>query len=571
MTELYLKPGFSGRTKNILNFQAGQYSINGNAFHTLSDGVGYGFDGDIYQAVAVDKAKIFDEKYWMKKAKEFNGTFWFIAYDISSKKVIVITDRLGKSFLYYHISPSGIFISNDFWSVVSNCKPSFSDINISLVAEHIVHNRTFDNLTTINGIKTTSPGSMFTFKSGELEIRKYWKIIFQPNYHLNAEEAGKLSVTCFKKSLAVLSEQIPESKIVGLGLSGGLDSRLLFELWSKSRSIDLYAIGKSRTSYGLRTRGAKIAERIAEDASIRFVDPMLSSASSRIAEDILKVPEYSSQFEVTIPKMKKPDVVLNGEHGGVLFGEFDFAPVAISGTHGLSDYILKFLSFRPQTKLISYNRYFGNISSRVQTILDTYDSKNPYESFYKFFFEEYGSKARQGFFESLHTKSAYSPFTENNFFEFYLSFPSYLTFDRIVQKELFKSLSPNLGLIVDESHEPPLLARGNTGRDIVIRAAYRIYGLMTSDLLSRGEVIRKSGMAAALPELMEIVCHRVPQFSELWEHSSKSDINKIIKKEHYRLIPNIFKRGVLALIIADQAWDEPEKYSQELCNRLGIK
>ena len=173
-----------------------------------------------------------DAKYvlngWKNKGSRFiaslNGEYNIAIYDKSSLKLFLINDRFASRPLYYMKKKKTLFFGSEKKAIfcVMGKIPTFSNIGVMefFALSHNTGQRTmFDN------IYALPPASMISFSNNNLKIEKYWELEFHAN-------ESKLKQKEIIKQMAFLLHQAGEKKYcnrqkLGLGLSGGLDSRLV--------------------------------------------------------------------------------------------------------------------------------------------------------------------------------------------------------------------------------------------------------------------------------------------------------------------------------------------------------
>lgn len=176
------------------------------------------------------------EAYRLNKLDIFipsiNGQFSFFIYDNQKNKLIIGNDRYGLRPIYYRKISDGIVFSSELNGLVE-IKQKISDLKNTINKEAIVEYFTFQHLlgtkTMIKEICLLPPASILTYMNKEISINNYWIPKFDEN-NFNLSEKEVIEELDQRLRRAV-QRRIPKSeKLIGLTLSGGLDSRCILAL-----------------------------------------------------------------------------------------------------------------------------------------------------------------------------------------------------------------------------------------------------------------------------------------------------------------------------------------------------
>lgn len=196
---------------------------------------------DVQESNEIISNKIIDA-YKSNKLDEFipsvNGLFSFFIFDKIRNKLVIGNDRYGLRPVYYRKIDNGIIFSSEFNGLVK-IKQKIFGIENTINNEAVVEYFTFQHLlgikTLIKAISLLTPASIQTYMGNKIDIMNYWSPKFNEN-NFNLSEKEALEELDQKLARAV-QRRVPKSeKIIGLTLSGGLDSRCILALLCQSNN-----------------------------------------------------------------------------------------------------------------------------------------------------------------------------------------------------------------------------------------------------------------------------------------------------------------------------------------------
>jgi asparagine synthase (glutamine-hydrolysing) len=202
-----------------------------------SAGIFVWLDGEFYNKEAfgvqgLSDAQLVLERYRSGTIVPFlqkvDGIFTAVIYDRTKKTVTMVNDRYGLRYLYIFRSPAGCAWASELKAF--RCMPSLScAIDREATAQFFSKGHLLGNRTWFRDVELLAPGTMLTIKcvSGETSALHYWewKAIAARNENHNLPELAHELGQKFKRAV---ERQCPTGECIGLGLSGGLDSRAIF-------------------------------------------------------------------------------------------------------------------------------------------------------------------------------------------------------------------------------------------------------------------------------------------------------------------------------------------------------
>lgn len=495
-----------------------------------------------------------------------NGEFILFYYNANKNNIFFTTDRLAKEIGLYYFDEKDLIITNSFWDGVKAISPKAQDINIQSMKEIIVHNRALLHNTIINNYKFIEPATfmeIYLNKNIEIKKKKYRQFNFNVNDTLEIDEVINQIEKYFDSTFKMLKNKYSPKTKFGVGLSGGLDSRLVAYYCNKyNMKLIPYCIGEKYYIYPIKTQGYKVAKKIADYFCLddfKFIQYNSESYFRKLFYDINYLPYINSSITIN-PLMHIPDfdIMINGEHGGVFFGEFDFRPLLNYSKLSLEKYLLEFLCHHHKKEMVMSKNEINIALNKVKDYVQKIKTHDRYQIFYQFFFEIYGSKSQRGFFESNYGfKKSYSLFLNPKFFNYFLTWDSEFLIDRVLQRALFKKYYTDLSKIPDETPDAPIFWRRNSPKSWLKRFYYALMVYIRKPALRRAYWLKrdkefKSLALKILSKNVDFIKYNFPNMNF-----------EIYIKENPRAAANFIKMKVIADIIINNGYNDIEYFMNE--------
>ena len=143
-----------------------------------------------------------------------------VIIDPKQKKLLLATDTIGLTNLYYALTKKGLVFGTSADSVIAHPEVK-SEISAQSVYDYVYFHHCPSPHTIYQHVKKLEGGQVLVYQDGKLQIKHYWVPEFQETMPCSAEEMGKELQQKLIDSVARLSEG---EDITGAFLSGGLDS-----------------------------------------------------------------------------------------------------------------------------------------------------------------------------------------------------------------------------------------------------------------------------------------------------------------------------------------------------------
>ncbi|MCZ7362714.1 MAG: asparagine synthase-related protein [Candidatus Methanoperedens sp.] len=253
---------------------------------------------------------------------ELNGSFLIAATD--GRKLIVATDKLATRPCFYSFQKGRLLIGSQIKSILPLLEKK--SINIEGIGDLLAFEFLLGERTLVNEICSVPAASFIEWKNGEIKKKKYWNFNFK--YKKSDVEYPSRLLKLYEESVDNVLKTKGSSQKVGIFLSGGLDSRLLFGVLLK-KNIKFLTI-----TYDTNPPGGKnpaISKRISEQFGIEniIVDfPYDVADSPEMIKESVWITDgltpwhffYNMNFDLN-HLHRHVDVIINNPRQGEFFGE----------------------------------------------------------------------------------------------------------------------------------------------------------------------------------------------------------------------------------------------------------
>lgn len=282
---------------------------------------------------------------------KIEGGFVIVRYDNTSKEISFGNDRIGREPLFYFHDGKNFILSDNFWEVLNLIDSNSSRIDPQSVKEFAVFGYTLSYDTIIKNLCHFPPASIgkYLLREHKLDINQYWDLVYNPKEDLSIDEAIERLDLCFDSFISRIATRHASETIYGLGLSGGLDSRLIPHYAVKHNMIlKCFIIGEKSPHNLFLSFDRKCAREIARYYGLDLfeVDYNADPLEIKSIHDIQYYPMGHSQVFITLlNSLPSFDVLLNGLGGGELFGSNIPADIMHLSKDALVDYIIQRYSY----------------------------------------------------------------------------------------------------------------------------------------------------------------------------------------------------------------------------------
>lgn len=171
------------------------------------------------------------ERYGREVVKHLRGMFAFAIWDRSTQSLFIARDRLGVKPLYYvHKDNGDLFFASEIKALLA-AGAIKAEVNFAALRDQFANHGTCGDATLFSGVKRLKPGHTLEWKDGNIDIREYWDLEFEPK----ATRASERDLVeewreMFREAVEMrLMADVP----LGMFLSGGIDSSAIAAVMSQ--------------------------------------------------------------------------------------------------------------------------------------------------------------------------------------------------------------------------------------------------------------------------------------------------------------------------------------------------
>lgn len=248
----------------------------------------------------------------------YDGSMILVSW--TKERVVLCSDLIGCEKAYYYHRDHELLVSDDFWDIMREIKPEFDDLNVESAHRHpLLGGASLEGETIVKGLSIIRPANRveYNIQANELRTEQYQYC------HLSGE------VTDIKTAAVHIGQAMDQTLksikakygdvVYGIGLSGGLDSRMVLHYAVKNdMKVHCFNICKKRPNGVLLARSVRLAQKIADLYSVPLTivewDPKqinaVKSAQTRCypdgpmgqaSVDIYKfIPSWEPDFDVML-------------------------------------------------------------------------------------------------------------------------------------------------------------------------------------------------------------------------------------------------------------------------------
>ena len=393
---------------------------------------------------------------------KLKGNFCGVFCDLDENIISFFTDKVRYFDLFYYFSNDIFLISDKFIEMMRSKLFSVIDVNIQALLEFVIFEYPILGKTFLNEIYFVPLGSIYQIDLTQktLEKKNYYNIIFKPNRDFYKNRRYDDLEKLFDNAIIRIKGLFPSNIIYGLGLSGGLDSRLTAYLAKKhDLKIKTFIFGEKKSDAYYIAR--KIARKLRLDHyELGYERDFFQYAEKGINYNPMMSLYYAWYYAI-YKRLPKFNIFLTGFFGGGQYGEL----------HKTSYLYIKNSEQFANEILNAYFKYdlgedgidfFKNKSllSRIKGDLINFSTNSPNSEYWEKF-EEFNYKRQLIYvknnpsfnFYGLHEFN-YSVLVDQDIVDFFLQLPPFLRLKRKYFLEFLKDKTPHLYKIRRERYLP---------------------------------------------------------------------------------------------------------------------
>ncbi|MGV8141085.1 MAG: glycosyltransferase [Candidatus Woesearchaeota archaeon] len=308
--------------KKWKNFGKYYYKIDKGTIKIEKDTSILFFKGYLYPDLNMtleDLFRFFTKKENLKKLKLFKGRYSGCFIDKKENVILIFNDQLGLNDLFYYYKKSQLIVSDKFTEFFKIKKFYITDLDQTALAEFMLYEHVLTDRTFIKDVKLLPYASVIKFDFDEkITLLKYWSFQYAPKKEFNSVKSLEQLSALFIQSVNRI-KLLNQNKTFALGLSGGLDSRLVAKYaLDAGIKIKPFVFGhKNSDAYIIAKKIAKELKLNVKELNIK--DNFYYLKNEHINYDPMMNIMYTSYCSIK-NDLPKADCMLTGFNGDNIFG-----------------------------------------------------------------------------------------------------------------------------------------------------------------------------------------------------------------------------------------------------------
>lgn len=363
--------------------------------------------------------------------KQLRGQFFSIVIEKKTKKIIFFNDKYGIKDLFLYCKNDKVAISNNFMSIVKNIELDIQDIDRHAIAQFLVFEYPILDKTFFKSVEYLPLSAYYEFNNENKEIvrSKYWEYLFEIDDAFDIDTGIMTIDRCINNFFLEIKKLINSNCIFGLGLSGGIDSRVV-AYYAKKYGLQLktFIFGEKKSdAYYISNKIASLLEL--EHFELGHNPNFFLNSKHSISFNPMMNLLYTWYYSV-VDKLPQFDFLLTGFNGDNQFGvHIDRSEIYFETENQLVDAIISKYDELNYLESIEHYLIDSSLKSAIKNDILSFVSKSKNKEYWQIK-EEFNYKFRQRkfikeipSFNFLGKYKSFSPFTDSRFLDFMMTVP----------------------------------------------------------------------------------------------------------------------------------------------------
>ena len=255
--------------------------------------------------------------------QELRGMFAFAIWDSRARKLLLARDHLGQKPLYWARRGGRLWFASEIKAILA-VAPEFREVDPLALDEYLSLRLIADPRSMFAGIRKLPPANVLELAGGEVRVRRYWNLEFEPKRRLTEADAiAELDERAREAVRLHLVSDVP----VGAFLSGGVDSGLVVALMRavSGGPFKTFSISLPYGEFDEGPAARLVAERYGTEHHAETLDGDLAGLLPKLVFHLDEPSDPLSACLYHLARMTRREVkvALGGDGGDELFGGYD--------------------------------------------------------------------------------------------------------------------------------------------------------------------------------------------------------------------------------------------------------
>lgn len=198
------------------------------------------------------------------RIQNYDGVMILVHYD--PKRVVICSDMMASCKCYYYHGDQKLLVSDDFWQIVKALRPGIEDIDIPTAKNTLLlGGSVLCGSTIIKGMHIILPATRIVYDRETNELKSEDYAFFHSTGQItDIDTAVEMLDAAFDRTMKEI-KRIHGDVVYGIGLSGGLDSRVVLHYAKKNgMRVACFNMCKRKPNGLLEGRGLHLARQLAK-------------------------------------------------------------------------------------------------------------------------------------------------------------------------------------------------------------------------------------------------------------------------------------------------------------------
>ena len=256
-----------------------------------------------------------------KSLESMNAIFSLIWIDDRSETLTIANDRYGFKSMFYYWNPQTLqfAVSDRYLTIQESIQSIGLAIDIVGIAEFLLFNFPLNEKTFIEGIQRIPMGSVGIFHENDLSFEPYWTPTSISSSIKDLEKAVRDVDNLLNIAIdLIISDN--ENKEFALGLSGGMDSRLIAAKFVERGVHPSCFVYGNKKSDSFRV-SREVATELGIPLKLVEIDPLFYQTVAKDAVTISPMINLLTSWPLaSLDQLPQYDILLTGFNGDNMFG-----------------------------------------------------------------------------------------------------------------------------------------------------------------------------------------------------------------------------------------------------------
>ncbi|MDQ3648286.1 MAG: asparagine synthase (glutamine-hydrolyzing) [Actinomycetota bacterium] len=263
------------------------------------------------------------EEYGTACIGHLRGMFGLALWDRSRRKLLLARDRVGKKPLFYCLRGQHLSFASEVKGLLQDSSIPRT-VNHQAIESYLHLSYVPDPESAFLALRRIPPGHIMTWSDGHVEVRRYWRLDYEPDLPGAEEELRERLRDSLLEAVRIrLRSDVP----LGAFLSGGVDSSAVVAAMAMEGSgrVKTFSIGFDVEGFNETFHAREVARHLDTDHHELILDPSsvepIANLATSFGEPFADHSAIPSLYLAEMTK-RKVTVALNGDGGDESFAGY---------------------------------------------------------------------------------------------------------------------------------------------------------------------------------------------------------------------------------------------------------